>query len=274
MTDTANPPEGTPAAAPAAPAAPAVAWFPEADADTAAFIGTKAWKAPADAVKSYRELEKFVGADKAGRAVVLPTDDTPEAWAPIYDRLGRPKSPADYGLKVEPGSDTKFLDAATAKFHSLGLNTRQAAELAQWYSSFSAEHGSAAEAAEQAALEAEHQQLARDWGTGPEAAMRTELAKRAAVALGLDEAAIDALQKVAGYSKTMKAIAKVGDMLREHGAEGMEELGSFTQTPEGAKAKRATLMADREWTRRAMVPNSAEWQQLQKLDAVIATTRQ
>jgi hypothetical protein len=63
-------------------------------------------------------------------------------------------------------------------------------------------------------------------------------------------------------------------MLREHGAEGLSELGSFTQTPEGAKAKRSQLIADREWAKRAMVPNSSEWAQLQKLDAVIASTRQ
>lgn len=266
--------------APAAPApvspepsqGPAVSWFPEADADTAAFIGTKAWKAPADAVKSYRELEKFVGADKAGRAVVLPTDDNPDAWNQVYARLGRPETADGYGLKAE--GDQTFIKAATEKFHALGLNTKQAADLAAWYTGFSGEHQAAQEAAQQSALEADHMQLQKDWGTGPEAAMRKELARRAAVAMGLDESAIDALEKVAGYSKTMKAMAKVGDMMREHGAEGMSELGSFTQTPEGAHAKKQQLMADKGFRDRAMDPKSAEWAQLQRLDAVLAQSRQ
>ena len=134
--------------------------------------------------------------------------------------------------------------------------------------------GDAAQEAEQAALAAEHQALAKDWGTGPEGAMRRELAKRAAVHLGLDESAIDAMEKVAGFSKTMKALAKVGDLMRESGAEGLNELGSFGMTPEGARAKRAQLLADADWRKRAMNPSSKEWAELQRIDGIIAASMQ
>jgi hypothetical protein len=48
-------------------------------------------------------------------------------------------------------------------------------------------------------------------------------------------------------------------------------MGSFGQTPEGAKAKRSQLMADADWRAKAMVPNSAQWAELQKLDKIIAS---
>ena len=44
-----------------------IAWLPNADADTKGFIETKGWQSPADAVTSYRNIEKMLGADRAGR---------------------------------------------------------------------------------------------------------------------------------------------------------------------------------------------------------------
>jgi hypothetical protein len=100
--------------------------------------------------------------------------------------------------------------------------------------------------------------------------MRKELARRAAVGLGLDESSIETLETAVGFSKVMKALAKAGDLMREHGAEGMGEMGSFGMTPEGAKARRTQLMADKDWRTKAMVANSAEWAELQKLDRIVA----
>lgn len=265
-----------PAAQPtaAAPAAPAVAWLPDADPELIGHVQNAAWQGPADAVRSHRELQKLLGADRAGRTVVVPTNDDAKDWGAVFDKLGRPQTPDGYKLAVPEGADPAFSKAAASKFHELGLNSKQAAALADWWNGTAAGITQAEQAAETERLTAEHQALAKDWGTGPEAAARKEIARRAAVQLGLDEASIDALEKVAGYSKTLKALAKMGDLMREHGAAGMEAMGSFGMTPEGARAKRTQLMADAEWRKRAMNPQSQEWAEMQRLDAVIAAAAQ
>ena len=268
--ETSKPETTTPATTPPATTPPA-AWFTEADAP---YVETKGWKGPADAITSYRNLEKMVGADRAGRTVVLPpTEDAPE-WAQVFDRLGRPESADGYKLPVPEGADPAFAKLASAKMHELGLSAKQGAALAAWWNEQAAGSTSAQDAAQEAALAAEHQQLEKDWGVGPDAQMRRELARRAAVHLGLDAANIDALEKVSGFAKTMKALAKVGDMLREHGAEGIGEMGSFGMTPEGARSRRSQLIADREWGKRVMNPASAEWAEMQKLDRIIASVNQ
>lgn len=261
-------PAATPVAAPAPQ--PAVPWLPKADADAAGYIQTKGWAGPEDVLTSYRNLEKMVGADRAGRTVVLPAGDDANEWGQVYDKLGRPANAEGYKLPVPDGADPGFAKLASAKMHELGLTAKQGAALAAWWNEQAGTQSSAMAAAEEAALSAEHRALATDWGTGPDAQMRRELARRAAVTLGLDEGAIAAMEKVAGYSKTMKALAKMGDMLREHGAEGMGEMGSFGMTPEGARSRKMQLMADKDWRARAMNPASAEWTEVQKLDRIIS----
>lgn len=255
---------------PAAPPSHAVAWMPDADADTSGYIQTKGWQGPADAITSYRNLEKMVGADRAGRTVVLPAGDDATEWGGVFDKLGRPANADGYKLPVPDGADPAFAKTAAAKMHELGLSAKQGEALAAWWNEQAGTQTSVIQAAEEAALAAEHAALAKDWGTGPDAQMRRELARRAAVNLGLDEASIAAMEKVSGYSKTMKALAKMGDLLREHGAEGLGEMGSFGMTPEGAKSRKSQLMADKDWRARAMNPASAEWAEVKKLDGIIA----
>lgn len=244
--------------------------MPDADADTSGYIQTKGWQGPADAITSYRNLEKMVGADRAGRTVVLPAGDDATEWGGVFDKLGRPANADGYKLPVPDGADPAFAKTAAAKMHELGLSAKQGEALAAWWNEQAGTQTSVIQAAEEAALAAEHAALAKDWGTGPDAQMRRELARRAAVNLGLDEASIAAMEKVSGYSKTMKALAKMGDLLREHGAEGLGEMGSFGMTPEGAKSRKSQLMADKDWRARAMNPASAEWAEVKKLDGIIA----
>ena len=270
MTDP-NTPDQTPPPTPPAPES-GIAWLPNADADTKGFIETKGWQSPADAVTSYRNIEKMLGADRAGRTVVLPTaEDSPE-WGAVFDKLGRPATPNDYKLPVPEGADPAFAGLASAKMHELGISAKQGQALAAWWNEQAGGASAAQQQADEAALAQDHAALERDWGN--ERTARTELARRAASTLGISEEAMTALEKVAGFSGTMKALAKVGDMLREHGAEGLAEIGSFGMTPEGAKSRRAQLMADKDWGKRAMNPQSAEWAELQKLDRVIAQATQ
>ena len=264
---------GAPGAA-TPPAGHGISWLPsDADAELVGHVQNAAWQSPADAVKSHRELQKLLGADRAGRTITVPTDATAPEWDAVYTKLGRPTSPEGYKLGERQGADPEFSKEAAATFHKLGLSDAQAKGLLDWYESKGAGNAQAQQAAEQAKLEAEHAQLEKDWGTGPDAQARRELARRACVGLGLDEQSVDALEKVAGFSKVMKAFAKVGDLMREHGAEGMNEIGSFGTTPEGARARKTQLLADKDWRNKAMNANSAEWAEMQRLDRIIASAQ-
>jgi len=264
-----NPP-APPPPAPAPPAPAPHAWLGEnPDPELLGHVQNAGWKSPLDAVQGHRNLEKLLGADRAGRTVVMPKDDaTPAEWADFYTKLGRPGTPDGYGIKPPEGQSDAFTKAVTAKMHELGIGSKQGKALADWY----AQHGSEMEAqqtaAVTAALDAEQANLKRDWGG--EYDMRKELARRAAVGLGMDASTIETLEGAVGFTKVMKALAKAGDLMREHGAEGMGEMGSFGMTPEGAKARRTQLMADKDWRAKAMVANSAEWAELQKLDRIVA----
>src|SRR4051812_33433335 len=93
---------GTGTAAPAAgTGAPAAFDWKTAGLDdaSAAFVAEKQFKDMSTAIQSHRNLEKLVGVP-ADKLLRLPTDDSPEAWNAIYDKLGRPKDAAGYNLPL------------------------------------------------------------------------------------------------------------------------------------------------------------------------------
>lgn len=273
MTDpVANPP--APAPAPAHQQ-PAIAWLPDATPEVAGYVQNKAWQGPADVLSSYQNLEKLFGAEKAGRTVVIPGDDDVEGWSKLHGRLGRPEQANGYELPVPDGADKQFSEQAAAWFHEAGLSKKAAQHIAGKWNEHMGKAAQAQALAEEQKLQAEHQALERDWGTGDAAAVNREMARRAAVALGLDEQAIDGLQKASGFGKTMKALAKVGEMLGEKPALGLGGGSGFALTPEAAQAKKQSLMADKEFREKAMAdPNSAQWKEIQRLSEIIVAAQE
>ena len=87
----------------------------------------------ASLAKSMVHAQSMVGADK----IAVPgkwADD--EDWSQVYDKLGRPASAEEYGLKFEV-PDGEADPALTGWFaetaHKIGLNTKQAQQLADSY---------------------------------------------------------------------------------------------------------------------------------------------
>ncbi len=124
-----------PAADPAAPVvtpAPAAApqdWTAGFDDAGKAFLKTKGWTEPKHLFDSYRTLESFRGLPE-DRLVSLPDkpSDTPEgkaAWNKVYDKLGRPAKPEEYGIATPEGADPTFGAEFAKTFHELGLSKRQ-----------------------------------------------------------------------------------------------------------------------------------------------------
>jgi hypothetical protein len=249
--------------APAGNPAPPAWYAPEGlDPNTSTQLGelvkAKGWKGPADALLSYQNLERVFGADKAGRTILAPkSDDDADGWNAVYNRLGRPESPDKYALPVPEGDDGSFATAAAPVLHQLGLTTKQAQGLAEWWNKASAARVEAEGEAFGKASEAEYNALKGEWGAA--AAQNEELAKRALLKFGkeagIDEATFDAMERAVGTAKVMKLFHSIGAQFRESDFVGSDAPSSSALNPAQAKNKVASLFADKEFMARYMHPD-------------------
>lgn len=249
--------------APAGNPAPTAWYAPEGlDPNTSTQLGelvkAKGWKGPADALLSYQNLERVFGADKAGRTILAPkSDDDADGWNAVYNRLGRPESPDKYGLPVPEGDDGSFAQAAAPVLHELGLTTRQAKGLAEWWNKASSARIEAEGEAFSKASEAEYAALKGEWGTA--AAQNEELAKRAVLKFskeaGIDEAAFDAMERAIGTAKVMKLFHAIGAQFSESSFVASDAPTGGALTPAQAKQKVAGMFADKEFMARYMHPD-------------------
>lgn len=249
--------------APAGNPAPTAWYAPEGlDPNTSTQLGelvkAKGWKGPADALLSYQNLERVFGADKAGRTILAPkSDDDADGWSAVYNRLGRPESPDKYGLPVPEGDDGSFAQAAAPVLHELGLTTRQAKGLAEWWNKASSARIEAEGEAFAKSSEAEYAALKGEWGTA--AAQNEELAKRAVLKFskeaGIDEAAFDAMERAIGTAKVMKLFHAIGAQFSESSFVASDTPTGGALTPAQAKQKVAGMFADKEFMARYMHPD-------------------
>lgn len=227
MTDTATPaaggqgaaPEGgAPAAIPTpapAQAASSVPWLPNADDVTVGYLNNKGWTEPAQVLDGYRNLEKLLGADKAGNAVILPKPEaTPEELGRFYDRLGRPADANGYAVEVPEGIGSKeFAQAAASKFHELGLTKTQGEKLAAWWNDQATGANNAQVSAAQQRFESDNVALKQDWGAAY--TQNLNQAQAAVRGLGVTPEQIDAMSNSMGHKATMEFFQKIGSRMGE-----------------------------------------------------------
>lgn len=80
----------------------------------------------------------YVNLEKMPRGVAVPKDDAkPEEWDSFYEKIGRPKTPAEYGLDIKVPEGIAWSPEAqatvTAKLHAAGLTKKQAQVVVQGY---------------------------------------------------------------------------------------------------------------------------------------------
>ena len=241
----------------------AAPWYQEFPEDLRGFVENKGWKSPTDAITGYVNLEKFLGADKAGRGLVLPKDETSPEWDQVYDRLGRPKSPDEYKLPVPDNDTGEFAKMAAETFHKLGLNTKQAQALAEWYNGKSQEMmGLQAEQQVQRS-EQELMELQREWG--PKFDANVAAGQKAAAALGIDVDTMTAIENAVGTKRMLAGFAEIGRMLAEDSFVEGSSGGKFGISPEAARARIRDLQADREWSAKYLGGNADAKAELQRL---------
>lgn len=231
-------------APPAGGAPPVVApeWAQGWEPDLREWVGKKGVKDPAALAKSYRQLEQTFGAERAGRAVVLPGENAgPEEWDAVWEKLGRPKDPAGYGFQAPEGADPKFAETLTGAFHRAGLRPDQAGIVYDALKEL-ADDGPDVEA-QAAKNRSEHEELRREWG--PSYEQKVALGRRAFRTMGLDGDAINAIENALGTRKVFEMAARMGEALRED-AGIVDTAGkpvSFA-SPAAAKSRMAEMMAD------------------------------
>lgn len=267
-------PTPTPTSTPSpAPAAAPTDWTTGLDPEMTGYVQNKQWKGPADVLTSYRNLEKLtkVGAD---RLVQVPADDNADAWGQVYDRLGRPKTPAEYGIKApEKGGDPKLVEAATTKFHELGLSAKQAAGVAEFWNKYAGESLAQRDSAYQATVAEDTAKLKTEWG--PKFDENVTAAKAAARAFGIEAADIDKLESALGFGKLMKMMHNIGSRVAtEDGlvtGDGTARPGGFAMSKEAAMSRRAELLKDSAFRARYASGDVAARSEMKRLDMTIAS---
>lgn len=221
-------------------------WLDSIPEDSRGFVENKGWQGPADVLASYRQLEGYLGADKAGRGVVLPKDDQDvEAFDNIYKALGRPEKPDEYGLKEllanDPSVDSEFMGAMSGAMHGAGLSKRQAESLAKNYHDHFTARQAAAIDQHQGEVESFRQ------SASPET---IEMAQRGFRFLEIDPGDAMAIEMHFGVEKAAKMFARIGQALGgDKFPAGASDPG-FTGSPSAAQAKIDELMADKTFSQR------------------------
>ncbi len=220
-------------------------WLSGLPEDLRALAAAKGWDGPAAAVESYRQLERLMGADKAGRGLLLPKDpDDAEGWRAVHMRLGCPETPEDYALDLPEGLDA---DAAVAEFrglaHEVGLTLAQAKRLTGWWRGRLEAALAAQQAAEgRTARDAEAALRAR-WGEDYDLRRADAERARRRFSRGGGEG-LGALEDVAGRPEAMAILAEIGAALGEDRYAGGGQDG-FAMSAEEARRELDGLQRDR-----------------------------
>ena len=255
---------------PAAPAAPFYSSFQ--DSELKGYIESKGFKETQDLALSYKNLEKLVGVP-ADQLLKLPKDDDKSSWDKVYDRLGRPGNPEDYGINGPEGDDGTYAKYISSVMHELGITKKQAQTLAAKQNEFINQQTSLQKEQYQNTIKEQEGALRTKWGQAYD--KNVQIAKGSFAELGISTETVDALEKAIGYSGVMEFFHNIGSKIGEHkfvSAEGTEGLGG-AMSPDAAKAEIDTIKRDPELSRKYANGDSTIRARMDKLQRYAANMR-
>jgi len=239
-------------------------WHESLPEEMRGIVENKGWQSPQDAIQSYANLEKMLGADKAGRGLVMPKEDAgAEEWDQFYDRLGRPKSPDEYQLPVPENDTGEFAAAAKAKFHELGITAKQAEQLAEWWNSQSTEMQQQQMAQSQQQADQQLEDLKKEWGQSYDE--NIEAARRASRQFGLGEETLTKIESALGTGEMLKMFANIGKGLGEDTFVDNQKSAGFGMSPEAARVRLNQLKNDPEWSAKYLQGNADAKAEMERL---------
>lgn len=222
-----------------------------------------------------RSLEQFVGADKAGRGVIIPKADAkPEEWKAFYSKVGAGQKIDDYKLDeadmkigalvklretaFNEGMPVKFFDSLVNSFHTSRdeYNKRVAGDFTS-------------------KVEKEWEETMQRWEKAGTKDANIEYGKRAAAAFIPHETpeqlqeTLDRMEGALGTAFTLDFWARLGTAMAEHGFVGGEGGGSMGgQTAESARMEIAALKKDPEFANKLLsgdAESRTKWDKLHKV---------
>lgn len=218
-----SPDAGTPPPAAGAPPAPSATppgagvppnpapWYPEAQKS---FVQAKGWKDPADVLTSYANLESLIGADKAGRTVVLPKDESDVEGLKAYRaKLGIPESVDGYKVP-DPLKADPFVQQVSQLALKCGI---PAAAFEQFIAAAQQAGAETEKALNEKVAAATTEQLTKlkgEWGT--EYTAREEFARRYMRESGWADGEVEAIERAVGTARMLSAFYKYGAATGEH----------------------------------------------------------
>lgn len=223
-------------------------------------------------ISKARNLEQFIGADKAQRGVIIPKPDAkPEEWAAFWQKAGGVPKTAD-GYPLPKGLEK---DPIVAKFreHAFKTNMPMAhwKDTAAWIASETENLGNQQIVEFGQKAEQEMAAVQQAWGNQYDA--KTAAGQRAAAALIPHESKeqleeiLHKMEGALGTKFTMEFWGNIGEKMSEHGFIAGETPGG-EQTTESAKAEIKVLQGDKEFAKKVAAGDAesvAKWNKLNAL---------
>ena len=250
------------------PAGNTDAWYGKfTDADLRGYSETKGWQSPEDAVKSIRNLESIIDADKAGRTIVKPTDfNDPAQVAKYYEALGRPKDVKGYEIKAPDGDTSGFAETMAQTMFDHGISKDAAQALLTKYGEVTT---SVQEAMQQQKLQVQDNDfnsLKKELGANANSYFAAN--QGVVRALGLNGDDVQALIDMKGVKGANELLNKMSKGFTES-AFAATAGGTGVMTAEAAGAKLSQLKSDKDWSARLMAGGAKELDQFRMLNNIV-----
>lgn len=264
------------ASAAAAAAAAAKPWHDGLDVEMIGHAQNKGWKLdnPKDAfgaaAKVARDLEKHFGVPP-DRLLKLPAADAkPEELRAHYERLGAPKDAKDYDLTAV--KDQTIVDSLRATLHERGAPKDLGAAVAATVAKALESKATTESTLDAGKLTEQRATLEKNWGGKDSATYQLNHlnAMEGARRLNIAPDTVKAFEGVIGFDGIMETLRKIGANTREDTfvEKGVTGQGDVT-TLEGAKSRKAELMADPAWRDRFLAGGGAEKREMDRLNQMI-----
>lgn len=236
--------------------------------DLRGYAELKGFKDSASVLNAYKNLEKFQGVP-ADKLLKLPDENDKEAVNAFLEKLGRPKTAEEYKIAIPEGQSDKLAKAMAPLFFNAGLSQKQVEQLVAGWNSLQQAEAKAIQQQQAEFIAAQEAELKAEWGGRYNENL--ELAKRAAISLGITAEQINAIEKSTDFKTTMNLLLNIAGKLSEDSLKGAGNAGgNGVLTPAAAKAKLAQLEQDPEWAKKFNNKDSAAIEEFKRLQLIAA----
>lgn len=237
--------------------------------------------------KMYRAAEGLIGARADHDLLPVPKAPDKGDWNAVWTKLGKPAKAEEYdlsGVKFADGSalDDKFVSAVREAAFKANLPKGAVPEFTKAVVAYM-DGQDASEAADRTAKgQAEAAELAREWGTTPEALKASphmKAAQAAIIALGGDAMleAVNALEGAVGYKAVMNMFRGIASKIGEDRwitGEGNPGDRNVPMTAEQAADRKRTLRNDNVWVQKFLSGDKDAAREMAAIDAILNNARQ